>query len=86
MRTTIDIEDDIYLYARQIASAERVAIGKIVSRMMRDSLRPAIALGVREQAQDQYGYVYKNGIPVIPADGRVITQELIDRIREDEGL
>ena len=86
MRTTIDIEDDIYVYARQIAAAERVAIRKIVSRMMRESLRPAIQMGVHEQAPDQYGYVYKNRIPVIPADARVITQELIDHIRDDEGI
>ena len=87
MRTTLDIDDDVYLHARQIAAAEHVAVGKIVSRMMREGLHPSSASSAaNSQAPDHCGYVYVNGIPVIAADGRVITQALIDRIREEEGI
>ena len=86
MRTTLNIDDDIYLHARQIADAEHVAVGTIVSRIMRQGLQVAAPGGTDGQTPDNSGYVYVNGIPVIAADGRVITQALIDRIREEEGI
>ncbi len=86
MRTTLDLEDDIYLHARQIAAAEHVSVGKIVSRMMRESLHAPTAQPSASQTPEASGYVIVNGIPVIAADTRVITQELIERIREDEGI
>ena len=35
---------------------------------------------------DSLGFVYKHGIPVLPAGGRAIPQALIDRIRDEEGI
>ena len=81
MRTTLDIEDDVYLYAREIAAAERISVGKVVSRIMRDGLRNSTAAAASTGA-----YVYRNGIPIIPPSNRVVTQALIDKIRDDEGI
>ena len=87
MRTTLEIEDDIYLYARQVASAEHVSIGTVVSRLMRDGLNSTTRIDRNAAtAPDADGYVYVNGIPVIPGNGRVVTQELIDQIRDQEGI
>ena len=84
MRTTLDIEDDIYVHARQVAAVEHVSVGKVVSRLMRQGLQNAVAHSA--SAADSLGFVYKHGIPVLPADGRTITQALIDRIRDEEGI
>ena len=85
MRTTLDIEDDIYVHARQVAAVEHVSVGKVVSRLMRQGLQNTMAHSA-SAAADSLGFVYKHGIPVLPADGRVITQALIDRIRDEEGI
>ena len=86
MRTTLEIEDDIYLYARQVALAEQVSVGKVVTRLMREGARVAGQVSAKTSVPDPDGYVYRNGIPIIPGDGRVITQDLIDRIRDEEGI
>lgn len=86
MRTTLEIEDDVYVHARQVAAAEHVAVGKVVSRLMRQGLQNAAAHSTHAAVADSSGFVYKHGIPVLPADGRVITQALIERIRDEEGI
>ncbi len=83
MRTTLEIDDDVYFHARQIAEVERIAIGKVVSRLIRNGLSP------KSSPADANGYVYKNGIPVLglePTDTRKINQTLIDTIRDEEGI
>ncbi len=41
MRTTLEIDDDVYLYARDVAASERTSIGKTISRFLRESLKRA---------------------------------------------
>jgi len=38
MRTTIDLELDVLLAAKEIARAEGVSLGKVVSRLVRQAL------------------------------------------------
>ena len=38
MRTTIQIDDDVYQAAKSIASADNRAIGKVISDMLRKAL------------------------------------------------
>lgn len=40
MRTTLQIDDDIYRAARSIAAAENKNIGEVVSALMRKALAP----------------------------------------------
>jgi hypothetical protein len=85
MRTTLDLDDDVLTHARAVAQAERVALGKVVSRLVRERLAAPEAAG--PAAED--GYVYKNGIPVLlpeAAHPRTVTQGLIEQIREEEGI
>jgi hypothetical protein len=93
MRTTLDLEDDVYLYAREQAARERVSIGRVVSQLMRMGVTGAQGAGAAgagtaaQPAED--GLRFVNGIPVIqspPESLRVVSQALIDRIREDEGV
>lgn len=46
MRTTLTIDDDVLLDARDIARAEGRSLGAVVSDLMRQSLRP---VGVRSE-------------------------------------
>ncbi len=95
MRTTLDIEDDVYLFARERAAQERVSIGRVVSELMRrgvmngQSSVAATPDPAGERAGDPAGFTWLNGFPVITSpvsSPRVVTQALIDRIRDEEGI
>ena len=85
MRTTLDIDDDLYLFAREQAARERVSIGKTISFLIRQGVQRPVAAS----AMGCGTAFMRNGIPLIgsPAQStRIVTQELIDRIRDDEGI
>jgi hypothetical protein len=73
MRTTIAIDDDVLDAAKAIARQRSETIGKVVSELARNSLRPAIASAER------------NGIRLLPvrsADA-VVTPEIVNALRDE---
>ncbi len=84
MRTTLDIDDDVLRAAKELARRERLSIGRIVSRVLRQGLtgqRLSIAPPLPEEQQQ----VALTGFRPFPA-GRLVTDEVVDRLREAEGL
>jgi hypothetical protein len=81
MRTTLDIDDDVLLAAKEIARRNGETAGQVVSELMRRALTqtPARVRGVREP-ESFYGF------QPLPSRGRVVTNELINRIRDEEGI
>jgi hypothetical protein len=74
MRTTLDLDDDVLAAARSIAAARKQTMGKVVSDLLRQSLATKLKKG-------------PNGIPLLPRrPGVIVTNELIDRLRQDEGI
>lgn len=73
MRITLEIDEDIYRAARDIANRRRVALGKVLS----DLARAALAGDSKEAT--------RNGIPLFPVkpDGRPVTNDLIKRLGEE---
>jgi len=78
MRTTLDLDEDILLAAREIARREGVSLGKAVSRLVRQALAPA------HEAKPS-GRKGQNGFRPFPARGVAVTDALIDRLRDSEG-
>jgi len=75
MRTTLDIEPDILQAAKEIAAKDKSTAGKVLSRLARKGLnRPA-----SEDLQ------VRNGVPLLPSRGEIITSEHVRRIMEEEG-
>ena len=74
MRTTLQIDDDVYEVARSLAAAERRSLGEIVSRLARQGLAPRA--NVRE----------RNGFPVfeVPPAEHPITPDMVKSALEDE--
>ena len=72
MRTTLEVDDDVMAVARAIAVERGVSIGKALSDLARDGLRP------RGPAMD-------SGLPVfaVEADAAPITPEMV-RIAAEE--
>lgn len=81
MRTTLDIDNDVLATAKQLARRERKTAGQLVSELMREALRARTPPAAAEQPRrDLYGF------KPIPAGGAVVTNELVDRLREEIGV
>ena len=78
MRTTLDIAEDVLQAARERARRESKTIGEVVSELARRGLlAPDRSSTVREPKA-----VY--GLRPIARRGGVVTNELIDSLREDD--
>ena len=74
MRTTLDLDEDVWRAAREIAANRRTTAGKVVSDLVRKALEPARAPRVR------------NGVPLLsrrPAGPPMPTMDLVNRLRDE---
>jgi hypothetical protein len=74
VRTTLDIDDDILLAAKEIAAAKGLTAGKVVSDLVRKALEPRPAERVR------------NGVPLMPrqaAGTPKMTMSLVNDLRDE---
>ena len=73
MRTTVDLEEDVILAAKEIARHRGVSIGKVISELARQALaRPGAS-------------TTRNGIPLFPLQpgAQVITPEFVNQLRDE---
>lgn len=77
MRTTLDIADDVLQAAKERARREGTTAGEVISALARSALLATSTPGVAEPAS-HYGF------RPFPARGTVITNELIDRLRDED--
>jgi hypothetical protein len=74
VRTTLDLDDDVLAAARSIAAARKQTMGKVVSDLLRQSLTTKLKKG-------------PSGVLLLPRrPGVIVTNELIDKLRENEGI
>jgi hypothetical protein len=81
MRTTLDIEDDVLAAVKDLARRQQRTAGEVMSSLARQALTGACATAhaVREP-ESFYGFA------PFPSSGKVVTNELIDDIRDREGI
>jgi hypothetical protein len=78
VRTTLDIADDVLQAAKERARYEKKTLGEVISELARRALTtPHEAAGVREPKA-----VY--GVRPFAPGGSVVTNRLIDKLREDD--
>ncbi len=77
MRTTLAVDDDILSAARDLARARGVTVGKVISDLAREALTAA-----EPTLRDEGRF----GFPVLPRRGVVVTDELVNQIRDEEGV
>ncbi len=80
VRTTLDIDDDILAVARETARRDKRSIGDVISELARRSLTAEAA--PRRRSSDPHG-LRALGIEPLPKRGGIVTNELIDRLRDD---
>lgn len=75
MRTTLDIDEDVLNAAKELAAGRKTTAGKIISDLARQAL-------TRRGNADQLEV--RDGFPVLPSTGKVITVEFIERLLEED--
>jgi hypothetical protein len=76
MRTTLDIDDDVLTAARDLSRRQSRTIGEVISSLARKALM--------EDPSRTGDVVTPYGFPLIPSRSeRIVTNEEIDRIREE---
>jgi hypothetical protein len=73
MRTTLSIDDDVLSAAKALAAHERRSIGEVVSELARKGM-----------TRDLVSPKTRNGFPLLPRRGTVVTLELVNALRDEE--
>ncbi len=73
MRTTVDLEEDVLLAAKEIARQRGITVGQVLSDLARQALTRRIPVST------------KHGLPVFPvqSDAGPVTLELVNRLRDE---
>lgn len=80
MRTTLDIEDDVLAAAKELARRQGTSAGQVVSRLLRAAM-------AGEGGKGEAGAAGVGGFRPFQAPGqKLVTNEQIDQLRDQEGL
>ncbi len=80
MRTTLNIADDVLLAVRERARREKRSAGEVLSDVARSGLIHGTQVDEIAEGQSFYGF------EPFPQRGDLVSNELIDRLREEEGV
>jgi hypothetical protein len=78
MRTTLDIDDDVLQAAKDVARREKKTAGKVISELARKALGAHPAGTAGKAARPLHGF------RPFPKRGGIVTNELIDKLREED--
>jgi hypothetical protein len=78
MRTTLDIADDVLQAAKERARRENKTAGEVISELARKALNAPPDMPSAGEPRAHYG------LRPFPKRGGIVTNELIDRLREDD--
>ena len=81
MRTTLDIDDEVLNAAKEIARRQRKTAGAVISELVRRALTQT----TREQPTTAEPTPFCGFRPLAP-EGRVVSNETVERLREEEGV
>jgi hypothetical protein len=73
MRTTVDLEEDVLMAAKELARQRGTSIGRVLSDLVRQALARPQSTATR------------NGIPLFPVQPHagVVTPELVNQLRDE---
>lgn len=78
MRTTLDIADDVLQAAKERARREKKTAGEVISELARSALNAQPAARSPRAAKALHGF------RPFPKRGGIVTNDLIDGLREDD--
>lgn len=80
MRTTLDIADDVLAAAKELARQQGKSAGEVISVLARRALTGTTDASAVREPRTSYGF------KPFAADGKVVSNEAIDRLRDREGV
>lgn len=80
MRTTLDIDDDVLQAAKERAKREGRTAGAVVSELARSALTAGTSAAPSSAPRSLQGF------RPFPKRGGLVTNELIDRLRDDDAF
>jgi len=91
MRTTLDIADDVLFAAKEIARREKKSVGQIISDLARRSFAgdaggAALPASGAQEVSHASERLASYGINPLPRRGAIVSNDLIDRLRDQEGV
>jgi hypothetical protein len=78
MRTTLDIADDVLMAVKERARREKRSAGEVLSDCAREGLMHRHHAYEATQPESFYGF------EPLPARGAAVSNELIDKLREED--
>ena len=80
MRTTLNIDEDLLVAAKELAKRKRITTVKCISVLVRVALTTrSRALKSAGQGAEVFGFI------AIPAGGELVTDTLVNELREELG-
>ncbi|MEO8250258.1 MAG: hypothetical protein ABI589_12895 [Burkholderiales bacterium] len=79
MRTTLALDDDAFLAAREVAQRERISMGKAVSKLVRQGAGGSGQAGNMAALKGKYSIYPRR-------EGALVTSEDVYRLMEQEGI
>mgnify|MGYP003402123443 FL=1 len=83
MRTTLDIDDEVLLAAKELARRESKTAGQVISELARRAMTQHVPASGAQQAREPEAFY---GFRPFASRGAVVSNEQIDRLRDDEGV
>lgn len=79
MRTTLSLDDDVFMLVKSLAERQRKSAGEIVSQLVRSALQQQT--GHAAAAPERL----RNGIPLLAVQphGGMVTTELVNQLRDE---
>lgn len=85
MRTTLDIAEDVLFAVKERARREKRSAGQVLSDLARDALTGRAGHGLLGRGDEVAEAPSFYGFEPLPHRGPAVSNELIDRLREEEG-
>lgn len=80
MRTTLDIDDDILEAVKELGKRQRKTAGSMLSSLARQALTTTTSgPSMTREPEEFYGFR-----PLPKEPGRIVTNAMVDRIREED--
>jgi hypothetical protein len=81
VRTTLDIDDDVLIAVKERARREKRSAGRVLSDLAREALQGRARRSGKDGAAEGEPFY---GFAPLPHRGPVVSNELIDRLRNEE--
>jgi len=81
VRTTLDIDDDVLMAAKERARREKKTAGKLISQLLREAMTRPAAGGAATVGEPEAHY----GFQPFSSRGTVVSEELVNRLRDEDG-